>query len=123
MTGNIHSQRGVTFTGLAALVGLIAFFALIAIRLAPIYIENFSIVSAMKSTFEQEGVDDMSAGEIQQSLTRRMSIDNVDAIDGSDVVVSRDEGALVLSVEYEVRTAMFGNVDLVVSFDERVEAK
>jgi hypothetical protein len=112
-----------TATGSVILLFFIAFFVLLGIRLLPVYIENFKIVSALKRAAENPGNIEKSVAEIRAGLDRSWGIDDVTAVSGSDVEVSREAGSLILSVEYEVREPMVGNIDLLVSFKEQVGAK
>ena len=116
-------QRGITTISLAAILGMLAFFVLIAITLVPVYLENFNVAQKLKTLKTDPQVANMSESEIMDTLFKRFSIDDVDNVKEEDVLIS-DQGSFIeISVEYEVRKTLVGNVDVVVSFFEKVELK
>ena len=119
----IDKQRGMTTISLALILGMLAFFVLIALTLAPVYMENFNVVQKLKTLKTDPKVAVMSESEIMDTLFKRFSIDDVDNVKEEDVLIS-DQGSFIeISVEYEVRKTLVGNVDVVVSFFEKVELK
>lgn len=117
-----NSQQGLTAIGMISLLSCLAFFVLLGIRLVPAYIENFKIRSAMDGVVHEPETAQKSSLEIQKMLARRLDIDDVRTIKGTDITVTREGRSLVLATEYEVRSPLLANIDLVVSFSERVEA-
>jgi hypothetical protein len=61
----------------------------------------------------------MSNGDIRKKFDKRAEIDNINTIKSSDLVISRDGGATVVSVEYPYQTKLVGNVSLLVEFSAK----
>jgi hypothetical protein len=119
-----HRQRGMTAISLAVIILVVLFFALVAIRLFPIYLENFKVESHLKNLAADRNIKTMSDRQILDTLTKRFDIDDVTNVTQDDIYIERNAdkgGGMTLSAEYEVRTPMLGNVDLVVSFTDQVE--
>lgn len=114
-------QQGLTAIGMIVLLSCLAFFVLLGIRLVPAYIENFKISSAMEGVVSEPEIAQKSVAEIQKMLSRRLDIDDVDSINGTDISVTRENRNLVLTADYEVRTPLLANIELLVTFSERVE--
>ncbi len=120
---SIKKQRGMSVTALFLILTVVGIFALVAIKVIPIYIENGQIVSAMSRLVEKSRQNEMSASEVRKSLRSRFSIENIKVIDEDYVDIEiQPNGDLLLYVEYEDRTNLFGNVDLIVSFKEEIGA-
>jgi len=119
----IDKQRGMTTISLALILGMLAFFVLIALTLAPVYMENFNVVQKLKTLKTDPKVAVMSESEIMDTLFKRFSIDSVDSVHEEDVLISKQGRSTEISVEYEVRKTLVGNIDVVVSFFEKVEIK
>ena len=117
----IDKQRGMTTISLALILGMVAFFVLIALTLAPVYLENFNVVQKLKTLKTDPQVANMSESEIMDTLFKRFSIDSVDSVHEEDVLISKLGRSTEISVEYEVRKTLVGNIDVVVSFFEKVE--
>lgn len=120
---SIKKQRGMSVTALFLILAVVGIFALVAIKVIPIYMENGQIVSAMSRLVEKSRQDEMSVAEVRKSLRSRFNIENIRVIDEDYVDIEiQPNGDLLLYVEYEDRTNLFGNVDLVVSFKEEIGA-
>jgi hypothetical protein len=117
----IKKQFGVTMPTIAALLALLAFFVLIAIRLFPIYMENFNISSHMKRIGHDARMGELTKRELETTLLKRFSIDDVKNVEREDILITDTDGGYVIEVIYEVRTPFMGNIDFVVYFDEKQE--
>ena len=118
----IHQQSGLTAISIVVLLAIGAFFILLALRLAPIYLENFKVSSHLEKIAKEPETRSMSVDEIIEKLFKRFNIDDVEHVSQDDVTIEQsDDGGLTIYVDYEVRTPTIGNVDMVVSFAEKAE--
>ncbi len=116
-----HRQHGLTAISIVLILAMIGFFATIAIRLFPIYMEHFSVVSHLENLAEEAGVTEKTNGEILRTLNNRFSIDDVKNVTDENIFIERNkDGSMIIAIEYEVRTPAVGNVDMVVSFVDEV---
>jgi len=117
-----HRQQGVTTIAVILILAMIGFFAMIAIRLFPVYMEHFSVTSHLKSLSEEAGITEKTNSEILNTLNKRFSIDDVKNVTDENVFIERNkDGSMLIAIEYEVRTPALGNVDMVVSFVDEVK--
>ncbi len=118
----LHQQRGVTGITMVLIVALVVFFALLAIRLFPVYLEHFKVSSHLQNLAMEEGIGKLSDNEIRKTLLKRFDIDDVENVRAEDIFIEHpDRNTTLIAIEYEVRTPAFGNVDMVVSFVDEVE--
>jgi len=116
-----HRQQGLTAISVVLILAMIGFFAMIAIRLFPIYVEHFSVVSHLESLAEETGITKKTNGEILSTLNKRFSIDDVKNVTDENIFIERNkDGSMLIAIEYEVRTPALGNIDMVVSFVDEV---
>jgi len=119
-----HRQDGMTYLGMLILLIVIAFFAIVLIKVLPLYMEHFKVKSSLDSLV-QDAKDNQAAlspMEIEQHLLKRLSINDVQHVKKDDIEVTRDGRKIVVMVNYEARVTLFGNLDLVARFsDNRVE--
>lgn len=118
---NIQRQSGLTAISIVALLAVAAFFIMLALRLSPIYLENFKVSSHLEGLKTEHDVAKMSEDEILDKLFKRMDIDDVENVKREDVIFEEQDGKLIISIEYEVRSPTVGNIDIVASFIETVE--
>lgn len=117
----LKRQQGMTGIGWLIVLGLIAFFVFIGLRLFPIYAENFSVVSSIKSLKNEPQVTTKSKAEVISLITKRFDINDVKNAGRKDITVTTRGGVLNVSVKYSVTTKLFGPLSLVADFDESIE--
>ncbi len=118
---SIHRQRGMTPIGWVMVFLLIAFFALIALKLVPIYLQSFSVGSVISDLKNEPGIGAMTSREITSTIVKRLDINMVRGVGANDIYVEKTGDIMTISADYEVRDNMLGNVDIVVSFNKSVE--
>jgi Tfp pilus assembly major pilin PilA len=116
-----HHQKGMTAIGWLLVLGLIAFFALITLRLVPLYLEYSKVASVLESLQNEPGITNQSRSEIVSLVTRRFDVNDVREVDPRIIKVSKENGILTVSIDYERRQHLMGNVDVVATFDKKVE--
>lgn len=114
-----QSQEGLTLLGFAIVVVVVGIFALVGMRLFPIYSEYYNVVGAMENLSNQPGIATKSPSQIKELFFRKLYVNYVESVDQKNVLVSRT-GGLHIRVKYEVRRPMVGNLDVVASFDKKV---
>ncbi|HSH54656.1 MAG TPA: DUF4845 domain-containing protein [Methylotenera sp.] len=113
---NAKNQKGMTFLGVAIVLGLVLFIAIVAMKMMPAYIE-FMAVKKVIHAMGQEQLSTMSKREITESFKRRKSIDDIRSVTVDDLVIGKDEeGNAVVSVEYQVLKPVMGNVSVLIDF-------
>jgi hypothetical protein len=138
MYKHAHGQRGMTGIGWLIVLGLIAFFVLLVLRLAPGYLEYFKVESVLESLQQEPYLGSKTPPEIKRLLGNRMDVNSIDGFEiisaeqrasserlchaaHKDVVIEQKAGRTTVTADYEVRVPMFGNVDTVSTFHKSVE--
>jgi hypothetical protein len=116
-----HHQKGMTAIGWMLVLGLIAFFTLITLRTLPLYLEFGKVASTLESLREQPDMSRKTRSEIVKIVTKRFDVNDVRNVDPKLIKVSKDKGVLKVSINYERRQHLVGNVDIVATFDKQIE--
>lgn len=112
-------QKGISLLGMLMLAAVVGFFAYVAVKLAPVYVENFSVKSSLKSLAEED-VQGIGAGEIKSRLAKRLEINNVRSVKPDQIKIRSEGNYRIVNVDYEVRTRFYGNVYILVAFADSV---
>lgn len=113
---SVKSQQGITFLGMAIVIGILIFGAIIAMKMAPAYIEYMSVKKVLHA-MKQDPLNTMSKKDIKASYTRRASIDDIHSITADDLDIEKDEsGNTMISVKYQVVKPLMGNVSVIIDF-------
>ena len=121
MNSLLAKQRGMTGLGWLTVLALIAFFALVTLKLAPIYLDHYSVASTVKSLEKEPLITRKSPAEIRKLLNRRLKINYVSDLPKNAIKIKKTGGVLKVDVDYQVKEHLFGNIDLLVSFQEQIE--
>ncbi len=114
-------QRGMTGLGWLTVLALIGFFSLLILKLAPIYLDHYSVASTIKSLEDEPLVTRKSPGEIRKLLKKRLKINYVSDLPKDAIKIKKTPGMLKVNVDYQVEEQLFGNIALLVSFEEHIE--
>lgn len=112
-------QQGMTFLGWVMVMMIFGFFVLITLKLLPTYLEYSRVVKQLSSLEESGGLETKAPVEIKKLLLRRFSIDDVDSIPTDQIKIDKKDRRIIIEISWEVRTHLVGNVDALVTFNER----
>jgi len=116
-----HHQKGMTAIGWMLVLGLIAFFTLITLRMVPLYLEFGKVASTLESLKEQPNITQQTKSEIIKLVGKRFQVNDVKNVDPKRIKVSKDKGVLKVSISYERREHLAANVDIVATFEKQIE--
>jgi hypothetical protein len=101
----------------------LAFIALFGIKLAPIYIENFTIRSVLTGLENHTGTFSGSE-DVRSSIEKRFGMNNVTNVKASEVIIQPLPGnGYSLQLDYERRVPFIHNISIVVDFSETAEVR
>lgn len=109
-------QHGLTMFGFLFVAVVLVVVAMLAMKLLPAYTEFFSVKKILATMGQASELRSMSNTEIRSDFARRASVGYVTVVKPEDLSVDRSSGTPVVSVNYEFRTKLVGNVSLVVDF-------
>ena len=113
-------QRGMTVIGMLLLLIVIAFVALIAMKVVPMYIQYFTVKSTIESVRKEPQIAQMSPTDIQNAIQKRFDIGYVDNITARDLKIRNDRGGRVLDLVYQDKRALFYGLSVVLEVNEAI---
>lgn len=111
-----NRQAGVSLSGLLVAAVILAVVAMLGIKVAPEVIEYYQIVKTIKAIKNDPSARETVA-DVRKAFDRHADINNIKAIAGQDLEVTKDSGGLLISFAYERRVHLFGNVSLLLDFE------
>ena len=118
---NRRNQRGMTAIGWMIIIALVAFVAMLVLKLFPLYIEHFSVSSSLNGLASDTDLVGAPPSRLRSSLMKRFDINNVENVHKEDISIERGASGYRVNVDYEVRVPFIYNIDLVVSFYDVAE--
>lgn len=121
---SLHQQRGLTLISWCFVLIILAFCGMFVFRVVPMYAENTYVVKALKSLVEPGArVMEMSDGEIKKKLFNYYLVNNIRTEGPKNIIIDRKTKALLVTIDYESRTNLFWNIDIVVSFQNHLDGE
>ncbi len=108
-------QRGATLTSGIIAIFIGGFFLTVAFKLGPHYLDNHIIQGAIVQ-IGQSGLEGQSSADIRRKVRDFFTINNIRHISSDQVMIKRSGQGVEISLDYEKRIEMFGNVGVVVKF-------
>ncbi|GAA4862808.1 DUF4845 domain-containing protein [Luteimonas vadosa] len=113
-----RTQRGITLIGFIVVLGVVGLFAYVGMKLFPMYMEYYGVKQAMRELASEPGVATYEPAKIRDLFFRRLYINySDDNITNENVDVKRVDNGWHMTVKYEVRKSMIGNLDVVGKFN------
>jgi len=113
-------QQGMTTVGLLLVLVVIALIALTAVRIVPIYLENFTIKTVLTAIKDDQKVNAKSKAAVWDSLKKRLYVNEVKLIKREHVKITRGNGQTTVTITYESRRPYLGPLFIGGSFSESV---
>lgn len=118
---HLRAQRG-SFMGWFLVIVAVLGVASMVIRFVPHYIDHRTIRGVIQDMVEDDRIARSNANEFRRTLGQRLQMNNIREFDIPEAVtVEARAGDLTVELAYEVREPLFGNADIVLTFEERFE--
>ena len=111
----LNQQRGLSLVGFIFLAVIVAFVMFTAFRCVPAWSEYFALKKVLQATANEFSVDAQGAA-VRTSFNKRAQIDDL-PVKGTDLEIRKDNGRINLSVEYQRKVPVAGNMSLLFDFD------
>jgi len=115
-----HSQAGMSTFGFGLMLILLTFLTAVTMKMVPVYIEHYYVVHSLEAL--QNSAEQIRDDEIKANLLKNFTINDVDNVDRQQIKIKhQSNNTRKVSIEYEVRRSIMGNVDVVISFSDHIE--
>ena len=117
-----RSVRGAFFgdwLGIAAVLFIIAW---IGLKFGSVYLDHYGARAQIEELQSTRSDQEETAEEVRQRLAKRLQINNLRGMLDSDQITVVERGSrVVIVMNYEVKTALAGNMSVLIEFDEQFE--
>ena len=117
-----RAQRGMTLIGFVMVLAVAGIFIYMGMKLIPMYSEYYAVKQAMEG-LSQEGAGAYDAAKVKDFFFRRLDMSYSENVKPQDVKLLRKDAGWMMTVDYEVRRPLIGNIDVVGHFVAEKELK
>jgi len=111
-----YRQQGLSMGGFLMVAFVAAIVAILAIKIGPMYQEYYmakKIINAMSKETENAT---KPAAQLRAAVVRRMEVNYSTRFNEDSIALERIQGGWRMTIEYEARTKIAGNLDAVAYF-------
>jgi len=120
------SQLGVSLTGLIFWCALLGGAALVAMKLFPLYNEKMKVDFAMEKVAGDPEAGNWTKPDLAKAIMKQFEVSDVDRWTMAEFsklleVERASDTKRVMSLSYEIRGPLFGDLDIVLNYDRALE--
>lgn len=118
---SVSRQRGWSLWSMLSTLVTVLVLGTLAVRLLPVYVDHNMVITVSRSIMDSRDTANLSQGQFRREVSRSLRMNNISDVDPDSVTLVRAGGDLSVRINYERRVPLFRNIELLVSFDDRVE--
>lgn len=115
------SQRGFSKLGLLMLLVLLVSGLTFGLKILPVYLDHNFVKGVAEELIADGRAATLTQNEIRQEVANGLRVNNVRDFNLNSISLVRENAQPVLVIEYERRVPLVANIDVVISFDDRIE--
>ena len=123
MNTPMNRQKGLTMISWLVVIVFLLFQGVIAMNVMPVYITDSSVKKLMKELPNDVKARDSTPSGLKTLVAKRLSMNSVYSIKAESIKVQKGRGENIVTIEYEPRGKLVGNLEYIVSFKHEARIK
>ncbi len=115
----MRRQAGMTLIGMMMLAAVGGFLAYAALRVAPLYIEYYTVESALQSVAEEARMEKLSSPEVRTRFDKVLDVNGITVVSARDLVIEPGPTGTTLSVSYSKCAPLVHRLKICGDFEAR----
>ncbi len=118
-TTAVHGRRkqaGMTLISTIIIIVFLLFQGVVAMNVIPVYLTYSSIKTIMAGLPTDDKARGANKSELKLLIAKRLRMNNVYTVKSDKVSIKKGRGEYIVTIEYEPRGKLIGNLDFIVSF-------
>jgi len=112
----MHRQTGITMSGFLLWSIVLIFAALLSFKIGPPYYEYFKIKKQLQAVAVDPEARSGQRRDVENAFAKRSSIEDIQAITGKDIIISKEGDGIVLSAEFSTCVPIVANLRACMDF-------
>lgn len=122
----MNKQRGMTLIGWVIVLGVIAFFATVVMRVFPMYQEYYNVVTIMEGMETELKDNKLTKQQVWILLAKRFNTGYIKSVKKENVEILRGKNSPHVTkvvIDYEVREPFIAQIDLIGHFHKEIDVE
>jgi hypothetical protein len=112
----MKTQQGLTMISWLVVIVFLLFQGVIAMNVMPVYITDSSVKEIMEALPDDVKAREASTNELKSLVAKRLNMNSVYSIKPESIKVKKGRGENIVTIDYEPRGKLVGNLEYIVSF-------
>lgn len=100
---------------------LIAAFLTVGLKVGPLFLDHNLVVGICEELIETGEADNMTLTDLRNRVSNTLRINNVTGFDLASIGLRKENDSAIITLAYERRVEVIGNLDVVAKFDNTLE--
>lgn len=123
MIKSLKNQQGMTMISWLIVGVFLMFQVVIAMNVIPVYLTDASVKSIMEELPNDNIAQGSSTNELKVIVAKRLRMNSVYTIKPEHIKVKKARDENIVTIEYEPRGKLFGNLEYIVSFKHEAKIR
>jgi len=122
----MNKQRGMTLIGWMFVLGIIAFFATVVLRVFPMYQEYYNVLQIMESMEKELKENKLTKQQVNNLILKRFNTGYIESVKKENIEIYRGKNSPHVTkvvIDYEVREPFIAQIDLVGHFHKEIDVE
>jgi len=115
------SQYGFSKFGLLMMLIVLVSGLTFGLKILPVYLDHNFVKGVAEELIADGRAANLTQNEIRDEIASGLRVNNVRDFNLNSVSLERENAQPVLIIEYERRVPLVANIDVIISFDDRIE--
>ncbi len=112
-----YRQRGAIDLIVVFAIMFGAILVISAIKVFPMYMDHWTVEEALQDVLDEAATQgNVSKKKLRSMLSRRLEVNRIEFLGENDVSFERTKSSLTATLDYERRSSLIGNMDVVLKF-------
>lgn len=116
------SQSGLSLVSVLLVGGTMAALVVLGLKLIPVVNEYFGIKRALAAVVSASNPQSATVSELRNAFSKRVTVDDITSVTPADIDITKENGRIVMSVDYARKVPLYGKVSLLIEFSASSDA-
>jgi Tfp pilus assembly protein PilE len=118
-----RTQGGMTLISFIIVLAVVGVFIYMGMKLIPMYSEYYAVKRALSELSTDPSMANADPAKLRNRFFRRLYVSYADNIKKEHLKIERRDSGYLMTVDYEVRKPLIGNLDIVGHFTASQEMR
>lgn len=118
---NLKHQQGFSKIGLLMTFVILVCVLAFGLKVLPVYLDHNYVKNIAQELIDTGEAAELTQTQVRNQIANGLRVNNVHDFDLNSISSTRSNGNAAIEIKYEKRVPLVSNIDVIVSFDDRIQ--